>query len=147
MKEIKFKVWNKEKQEMYFTDISDNITSSNSIMECRIGLDAMGWYVAIRGFNEEEFTEINNFELIQYTGLKDINGVEIYEGDIQENNTGKSIIKIGKTTFNTYGSNDHYECLCVYEEFINGETQILTKNNIGKVIGNIYENLELLTEG
>lgn len=85
-----------------------------------------------------------DIELMQYTGLKDINGKEIFEGDIIEGGylnplTGEFLSRkyiveyenaqfIGKIISHTpYGD--------TWLHFIKGE-----------VIGNIYENLELLEE-
>ena len=75
--------------------------------------------------------------LMQYTGLKDKNGVEIYESDILENPQGrKGIVKFEDGGFIIESKRD--------------ETTIWTtkidkgflKNK--KVIGNIHENPELL---
>lgn len=58
MREIKFRLWNKEYKEMYEPDYYDPI---GSILKQR-----------------------DSDILMQYTGLKDKNGVEIWEGDIVE---------------------------------------------------------------
>jgi len=98
----------------------------------------------------------SQMKLMQYTGLKDENGVEIYEGDI---------IKFGNTNDALYspldGCNKTYNNLkgeVVYRECNFVITNVPTKFNsvddnywLGsphtvmlEVIGNIYENPELL---
>ena len=71
--------------------------------------------------------------LEQYTGLKDFNGAEIYEGDILQDVDDSTIVGIVEydEAFGEYdcGDNNLYEC---------------TRDCI--VIGNIHENPELLEE-
>lgn len=75
----------------------------------------------------------NEFEFEQYTGLKDFNGVEIYEGDILKDVDDSTIVGFVEydEAFGEYdcGDNNLYEC---------------TRDCI--VIGNIHEQPELLEE-
>ena len=75
--------------------------------------------------------------IMQYTGLKDTNGVEIYEGDIIK--TNHALIPIGVIKY--WGVYHSYEI-----ESPDGENCIGNKYkwNDFEVIGNIYENPEML---
>jgi uncharacterized phage protein (TIGR01671 family) len=84
--------------------------------------------------------------LIQYTGLKDKNDKEIYEGDIvkAESNEYDYVIKFGEY------KNEHdseYSCNGWYAELIgDGYKCSLNMPELLEVIGNVYANPELLEE-
>lgn len=81
-------------------------------------------------------------ELMQYTGLKDKNGTEIYEGDIVENASKdlKFQVVYEAPSFNCKWIDD------ISKRYREHLTEPLAWNTyiICEVIGNIYENPELL---
>ena len=118
MREIKFRAWDKINKDMF------NVESIN-FQERRVYKDV----VSYRNFND--------IELMQYTGLKDMREKEIYEGDIVTLHNSEY-----KVIFNT----EEARFVLRNDEF---EMNIPFTNNNNKrmeVIGNIYENPELLGE-
>lgn len=79
------------------------------------------------------FAKHSEIELSQYTGLKDRNGKEIYESDIVH--------------FNTLGGNNMYYEVRWSDAKTGFKPTRLTKTNQAEleIIGNIYENPELLS--
>lgn len=122
MREIKFRAWDKELEKMHYDieyiydDVGTSCASFGDMLE-----------------------DTERFNVMQYTGLKDKDGKEIYEGDIVHFKTLRSKEYIGEVksyedaaSFFVVAKEHYMECLDdVYDL---------------EVLGNIYENKELLDE-
>ena len=132
-REIKFRAWSLEEKIM-----SKPFTLENCCNEC-------GTYTGTSmAFKHGSL-------IMQYTGLKDKNGKEIYEGDIlsvkDKEVTGYDE-EIGVVTYNSetepnYGWGWRIEWLHSTHQAL---MVILSKTAETKIIGNIHENPELLTK-
>ena len=80
--------------------------------------------------------------LMQYTGVKDKNGKEIYEGDILTNGR-KHTQKMHLQAFKVHYRDDLPGTVCINDQPIYWDGQKIEIDKL-EVIGNIYENPELL---
>lgn len=116
MREIKFRVWEENIKQMFYN--AGIVNDELYLMLDGIGFDVVGDY--------------REFKLMQFTGLKDKNGKEIYEGDIVRHATDEGIYKVIFEDGGFYVKN-----LFEYDFQTINEYPL-------EVIGNIYENPELL---
>lgn len=125
MREIKFRCYNKKTQKMWDADSLRN----------------MGGFALQSGHSSNDFLVLpypsDDYVLMQYTGLKDKNGVEIYDGDIL-----KCFGDIAKVVWDSNDALYRY----VYNSGGERYMEILGTHSYEhfEVIGNIYENPELL---
>lgn len=136
MRDIKFRVWDKETKHMHICgeDVHDTINFE-------IETNRAYYYNLQNGCGS--LREDSDYVLMQYTGLKDKNGKEIYEGDIikicAEGLGGEAI---GKIVY------DEYDLAFVLRNEVEELSECLwyAEQQL-EVIGNIYDNPELLREG
>ena len=129
MREIKFRAWVKEKKAIFEVILIDYVTKKVTYL-----LERVGHLLNIR------HDKFNNVELMQYTGLKDKNGKEIYEGDIVKlrANPGIGVVKY----YDEWGA-------FVVEYIKPRQLAVLGMNYYKEdieILGNIYQNLELYEE-
>lgn len=121
MREIKFRAWDKEKKQIF--DVS-NINFIGEEIDVYTNDSSSGDWI---GFDY--------IELMQYTGLKDKNGVEIYEGDI---------VKVMDRTFAIVKySRDRGAYYLDCERKI-GDVGLICQYDMIKRVGNVYETPELV---
>ena len=129
----RYRVWDKQTERMHIVsgiDFNDGLVSSVNIWH-------EGWPWIL---------EPDEIVLMQYTGLKDKDGVEIFEGDIVavENHPfqRKEDSSAGMKIEGDYvvGWNQHDLTWCA------GDLLLARLKPYVRVIGNIYENPELLEE-
>ena len=113
---------------------------SNKLMYDVLTLDIIDNKVLIN--NEEKqlrgYVKYQDVELMQYTGLKDKNGKEIYEGYILTSAFSKRIVIFNENT-----------CSFMLKDIeLRNELFSLTNEKCKnlEIIGNIYENKELIGE-
>ena len=123
MRDIKFRVWDNDLEIMSYSDTDIFITFSDDGICIGYEID----------------DEIDDYDLMQYIGLKDKNGREIYEGDIVEYKNEYHVIEWDDCKFMAKGF------YCSSQDTPDDFFSEFAYTNC-KVIGNIYENPELLEE-
>ena len=133
MREIKFRAWLKEDKKMENVKTMD---FTDKTIRCLKKNEFINAYLLRRVI-------FDDIELMQYTGLKDKNGAEIYDGDIV-------LVELS-------GTSTWYKTVVKFKEgafiasLIDGEDYFYIFNrgfdsNDFEILGNIYENPELLEE-
>jgi uncharacterized phage protein (TIGR01671 family) len=127
MREHKYRAWNSEKKTMRIHDV----------VVCN-GKQVIPVQTSGNDYWDATWEECENI-LMQSTGLKDKNGVEIYENDIIVGQFGyKEVVKIEEFNFITR------EDSCAGYGFKLDSCNLDDIKKHVEVIGNIYENPELL---
>lgn len=133
MREIKFRAWDEERKRMlYFEPLKVTWFYED---DYRIdAYEAEGTVIGRGGMVHDDYSASSPQSIImQYTGLKDKNGKEIYEGDIILFSNNRRHIKFDRGSFTMYYGDCRMSPLSDY----------VVENRV-EVIGNIYENPELL---
>ena len=126
---FKFRIWNNG--EMHHNDFV--VTATGFVG--KITEEFLGKCV----FNQEDLTTDKECVLMQCTGLKDKNGKLIYIGDVVKDVATNSIYKVGEKKCAIYIENDEY--IGYFHEL----SMAYAEKRL-EVIGNIYENKEILNE-
>jgi len=131
MRELKFRAWCKDNMEMeyaherhggsdYYFDFRDN------------------HFQLLMPMLDDYARKVDSI-IMQYTGLKDKNGKEIYEGDILNHKTDNNMVVVFNDKFASFGlTKIGWMHIHFFGEAISDSEEC-------EVMGNIYENPELLT--
>lgn len=157
-REIKFRAWQKyHKKMLEVLDIGFKDGEVNSV-KVKYPEDTIPPVVTYKKNDEKFWIDDDCIKLMQYTGLKDKNGEEIYEGDIVKSKmylpigdgsrervlSDKGVMCYDKLGILAIKTDEYNEKPC-YSDFFHTIELSDCEFEI-EVIGNIYENPELLEE-
>ena len=144
-REINFRIWDTENKEML------------KVQELNFEPTFYGGKMTIRPYQYSDYFDTEEMILMQYTGLHDKNGKEIYEGDIVTGSDYPFIDEgkqnyVGIVVFYDDVAQFGYEYKCMRKDkrgISNGiNNEFEANENLVcedlEVIGNIYEDIELL---
>jgi uncharacterized phage protein (TIGR01671 family) len=134
MREIKFRAWSPEDKRMQYDETDPEL----SIRISHFGVHENDW----DGFDWScDEDDVEKYAFMQYTGLKDINGKEIYEGDIVE-----AIVDIGGILHkrNLLVFHDYEYCGFLLQDLHDTMAYAFRDLDDIEIIGNIHENEDLL---
>ena len=128
MREIKFRAWVKDKNAIFEVVLINYVTKKVTYL-----LERVGHLLSIRD------AKFNDVELMQYTGLKDKNNKEIYEGDILFESFGERYYKV---VFENGGFRAEFK-----GDFDEHSFDLIDVVAQGcEIVGNIYENSKFIKE-
>ena len=137
MREIKFRAWHGDEKQMLYHENSKFLLAFNGlILDTKpLKYEDTKWCGEYRVWGAGISNYMHEFHLMQFTGLKDKNGKEIYEGDIVKNFAENFyVIKWFSKGFEMGSTKAKGRYWCTTND----------DWNCCEVIGNIYENPELL---
>jgi len=129
MRDIKFRAWSKSDNKYYYRVLVGNTDNTDDQYVCSSVYDGDKWV------HFDEYCGV----IEQYTGLKDKNGTEIYEGDVVKVEGDGEIYRV-KWIHSGFGLEPRYNSP---RYPVLGNVELRKKI---EVIGNIHENPELLEE-
>lgn len=135
-REIKYKVHDRATGKIYFAGAIDwDVNMKPITVNC------------VDGPKLYQLNETHGFDLIQFTGLHDKNGKEVYEGDIlwcgeYNRKNGHKLV----STVGWQGNRLPIGFTGITEDMYDEPTNYYSQAPLFEVIGNVYENHELLNE-
>jgi len=138
MREIKFRAWDKKRKKMIYLTPEVDPKNCGNLVYCDIETLAIGLHGGLYLLDECGNWEYpdnlgESYEIMQFTGLKDKNGKEIYEGDIVRKITDD--FALWNETKEPIGEVFYEDgCFCVGRKF-----KVALGSIKCEVIGNIYE--------
>lgn len=127
-RDIKFRAWVKDRKAIFEVVLINYVTKNVTYLFERVG--------HLLNIRHEKF---NDIELMQYSGLTDMMEKEIYEGDILFESFGERYYKV---VFKNGSFRAEFEG--DFEEHSFDLIDVVAQGC--KIVGNIYENPELLSE-
>lgn len=104
-------------------------------------------YPSIIEFGDNRFVSIYPLTRSECTGLKDKNGTEVYEGDILKSGLGEVFFDEKICAFMVRWHNKEWAKIRQDRHWGNKELLFHNAHIAWEVIGNVYENPELLNNG
>ena len=125
-RKIKFRAWDKEKKEWIYIGLASMCGIVDGHLRQFYAKNS-GHDLDIPSLGNEEYPRL--YILMQFTGLKDKNGKEIYEGNVVETEAFIDEVIFKDCVFTTKHSENNQP--------------LMVHNNL-EIIGNIYDNPELI---
>jgi len=137
-RQIEFKAWHIEEKKMCEVSVI-NLSKGAFLVGVKLGPDLFDEEDEEKEFNltpqDGRFCYFDEFELLQFTGLTDKNGMKIFEGDI---------CKYGNDTNCEIIFENQYFCATIEGSECRTHLHIMGGVNKWEVIGNIHDNPELI---